>query len=71
MRQESKEGKGSPTRWGLARPRSLVGGKPTRVAASHGPGIEPLVTGGSMRRHESRRGVMVTGDAYREGIEPP
>jgi len=26
---------------GLARPRSLVGGKPTQVAVSHGPGIQP------------------------------
>ena len=26
---------------GLARPHSLVGGKPTQVAVSHGPGIEP------------------------------
>ena len=28
-------------RCGLARPRSFVGGKPTQVAVSHGPGIDP------------------------------
>jgi hypothetical protein len=32
---------GSSIRCGLARPRSLVGGKPTQVAVSHEPGIQP------------------------------
>jgi hypothetical protein len=32
---------------GLARPRSLVGGKPTQVAVSHGPGIEPCRCSGN------------------------
>jgi len=32
---------GSPISCGLARPRSLVRGKLTQLAASHGPGIEP------------------------------
>jgi hypothetical protein len=32
---------GTPISCGPARPRSLVGGKPTQVAASHGPRIEP------------------------------
>ena len=31
----------SSIRCGLARSRSLVGGKPTQVAVSHGPGIQP------------------------------
>ena len=31
----------SSVRCGLARPRSLVGEKPTQVAVSHGPGIQP------------------------------
>ncbi len=31
---------GSSIRCGLARPRSFVGGKPTQVAVSHGPGIQ-------------------------------
>jgi len=51
---------------GLARSRSLVGEKPTQVAVSHGPGIEPCRCSGNpayqrdlMRRQERKRGVMV------------
>ena len=50
---------------GLARPRSLVGEKPTQVAGSHGPGIQPCRCSGNpayqrdlMRRQERKRGVM-------------
>ena len=32
---------------GLARPRTLVGGKPTQVAVSHGPGIQPCRCSGN------------------------
>ena len=32
---------------GLARPRSLVGEKPTQVAVSHGPGIQPCRCSGN------------------------
>ena len=40
---------GSPISCGLARPRSLVGGKPTQAAVSRGPGIEPCrCTGNSV-----------------------
>jgi len=51
---------------GLARPRSLVGEKPTQVAVSHGPGIQPCRCSGNrayqrdlMRRQERKRGAMV------------
>ena len=51
---------------GLARPRSLVGEKPTQVTVSHGPGIEPCRCSGNpayqrdlMRRQERKRGAMV------------
>ena len=55
----------SSIRCSLARPRSLVGGKPTRVAVSHGPGIQPCRYPGNpayqrdlMRRQERERGAM-------------
>ena len=38
---------GSSISCGLARPRSLVGEKPTQVAVSHGPGIEPCRCSGN------------------------
>ena len=38
---------GSPISCGLARPRSLVGEKPTQVAVSHGPGIQPCRCSGN------------------------
>src|SRR4030042_6522301 len=51
---------------GLARPRSLVVEKPTQVAVSYGPGIQPCRCSGNpacqrdwMRRQERRRGAMV------------
>jgi len=50
---------------GLARPRSLVGGKPTQVTVSHGLGIQPCRCSGNpayqrdlMRRYERKRGAM-------------
>ena len=70
-------GLGLSISYGLARPRSLVGGSPTQVTASHGPGIQPCRCSGNpayqrdlMRRQERKRGAMVTGDADREGVEP-
>ena len=44
---KSREGMGSSISCGLARSCSLVGEKPTRVAVSHGPGIEPCRCGGN------------------------
>jgi len=40
-------GLGSPISCGLARSRSLVGEKPTQVAASRGPGIQPCRCSGN------------------------
>ena len=37
----------SPISCGLARPRSLVGEKPTQVTVSHGPGIQPCRCSGN------------------------
>ena len=51
---------------GLARPRSLVGEKPTQVTVSHGPGIGPCRCSGNpacqrdlMRRQERKRGFKI------------
>ena len=48
---------GSCIRCGLARPRSLVGGKPARVATHHGPGIEARSCAGNGKRSCSGRGI--------------
>ena len=60
-----KKGLLSSIRCGLARPRSLVGGRPTQVAVSYGPGIQPCRYSGNpayqrdlMRRQERKRGAM-------------
>jgi hypothetical protein len=48
QRNGKKEGGlGSPISCGLARARSLVGGNPTQVAVSHGPGIQPCRCSGN------------------------
>jgi hypothetical protein len=44
---KKKRNLGSPISCGLARPRSLVGEKPTQVAVSHGPGIQPCRCSGN------------------------
>jgi len=63
---------------GLARSRSLVGEKPTQVAGSHGPGIQPCRCSGNpayrrdlMRGRERKPGAMgnpAAGGTAREGV---
>ena len=57
------KGRGSFISRGLARSCSLVGEKPTRVAVSHGPGIEPCRCGDENRVSGSQQG----GNPYKEG----